>query len=55
MKFINCKPKSAFLIGALTAGAFVSGMVIGLIVNREKILTKLRKTQFKENINSSSK
>ena len=55
MKFINCKPKSAFLIGALTAGAFVSGLAIGLIIKKEKILTKLRKTQFKKNISSSSK
>ncbi len=55
MRFINCKPKSAFLIGALTAGAFISGVAIGLIVKREKIFSKLKKSQFKENRSSSIK
>ena len=43
MKLINFAIKSAFVTGALTAGAFITGATIGMLVNKEKFLTSLKK------------
>ena len=47
--------KSAFLLGALTTGAFFTGVAAGFLIKRNKIFTKLKKSQFKENKSASSK
>ena len=55
MKIIGFVAKSAFLTGALTAGAFISGLTLGVLVNREKIFDKLGKMQLKKNKSASTK
>tara|TARA_Y100000589_G_C26826053_1_gene495928 strand:+ start:129 stop:296 length:168 start_codon:yes stop_codon:yes gene_type:complete len=53
MKLIKFAIKNAFITGALTAGAFITGATIGLFVNKEKIVNKLKKSQFKKNKSAS--
>ena len=43
MKLINFAIKSAFVTGALTAGAFITGATIGMLVIKKKFLTSLKK------------
>ena len=45
---INFVIKSAFITGALTAGAFVSGVAIGVLVNKDKVINKVKKMQIKK-------
>ena len=55
MRIIPYAIKSAFLLGALTTGAFFTGATVGFLIKKNKILTKLKKSQFKENKSASSK
>ena len=48
MKLINFAIKSAFITGALTAGAFLTGATLGMLVNKEKVLDKFKKMQIKK-------
>ena len=48
MKLINFAIKSAFVTGALTAGAFITGATIGMLVNKEKVFDKFKKMQIKK-------
>ncbi len=55
MRIINFALKSAFLTGALTAGAFITGTAIGIFVNKEKALDTFKKMQLKKNKSASTK
>ena len=55
MKFLGFVVKSAFLTGALTAGAFITGAAIGTVLNKEKIVNKIKKVQLKKNHSASTK
>ena len=55
MKFVSFAIKSAFLTGALTAGAFLTGAVIGSFVKKEKIIEKIKKAQIKKNTSAPVK
>ena len=55
MKFVSFAIKSAFFTGALTAGAFITGMVIGSFVKKDKIIDKIKKAQIKKNSSASVK
>ena len=55
MKLINFAIKSAFVTGALTAGAFITGATIGMLVNKEKVFDKFKKMQIKKNDSASTK
>ena len=48
MKLINFAIKSAFVTGALTAGAFITGATIGMLVNKDKVFDKFKKMQIKK-------
>ena len=48
MKLLSFALKSAFLTGALTAGAFITGTAIGMFVNKEKALDRFKKMQLKK-------
>ena len=48
MKLIGFAIKSAFLTGALTAGAFITGAAIGLSINKDKAIEKFKKMQLKK-------
>ena len=54
MGLINLTIKGAF-IGALTAGAFLTGALMGSKTNRKKIIEKFKKMQFKRNASASKK
>jgi len=55
MKIINFAIKSAFLTGALTTGAFLTGLALGVFVNKEKAIDKFKKLQLKKNKSASTK
>ena len=55
MTMINFVIKSAFVTGALTAGAFLSGVAIGTLVNKDKVINKVKKMQIKKNNAASTK
>ena len=55
MTMINFVIKSAFVTGALTAGAFLSGVAIGVLVNKDKVINKVKKMQIKKNNAASTK
>ena len=38
MKLVSFAIKSAFLTGALAAGAFITGATVGMLVNKEKVV-----------------
>ena len=48
MTILNFAIKSAFIAGALTAGAFLTGASIGLFVNKDKAIDKIKKMQIKK-------
>tara|TARA_B100000123_G_scaffold133732_1_gene98661 strand:+ start:108 stop:257 length:150 start_codon:yes stop_codon:yes gene_type:complete len=48
MTLLNFAIKSAFVTGALTAGAFLTGATIGILVNKEKFMDKVKKMQIKK-------
>ena len=52
---INFVIKSAFVTGALTAGAFLSGVAFGALVNKDKVIDKVKKMQIKKNRAASTK
>ena len=43
MTMLNFVIKSAFVTGALTAGAFLSGIAIGTLINKDKVLNKVKR------------
>lgn len=47
MTILNFAIKSAFITGALTAGAFLTGATIGMLVNKDKVMDKVKKMQIK--------
>ena len=47
MTLLNFAIKSAFVTGALTAGAFLTGATIGMLVNKDKVMDKVKKMQIK--------
>ncbi len=53
MKIIKFAIKNAFITGALTSGAFLTGAAIGLLINKEKTIKKLKDLQFKKNKSAS--
>ena len=55
MKLINFAIKSACVTGALTAGAFITGATLGMLVNKEKVFDKFKKMQIKKNKSASTK
>ena len=55
MTMLNFVIKSAFVTGALTAGAFLSGIAIGTLINKDKVLNKVKKMQIKKNNAASTK
>ena len=55
MTMLNFIIKSAFATGALTAGAFLSGIAIGTLVNKDKVINKVKKMQIKKNSAASTK
>ena len=55
MKLLSFAVKSAFLTGALTAGAFITGTAIGMFINKEKALDRFKKMQLKKNKSASTK
>lgn len=55
MTMINFVIKSAFVTGALTTGAFLSGIAIGVLVNKDKVMNRIKKMQIKKNNAASTK
>ena len=55
MKIIPYAIKGAFIVGALTTGAFFTGAAIGVAMKNGNVLKKLKNSQFKENKSASSK
>ena len=55
MTMLNFVIKSAFVTGALTAGAFLSGIAIGTLINKDKVLNKVKKMQIKKYNAASTK
>ena len=55
MKIVPYALKGAFIVGVLTTGAFFTGSAIGLALKNNNLVTKLKKSQFKENKSASSK
>ncbi|PPR41671.1 MAG: hypothetical protein CFH30_00711 [Alphaproteobacteria bacterium MarineAlpha8_Bin1] len=55
MRLVSFAIKSAFLTGALTAGAFLTGTIIGTFVKKDKIIEKIKKAQIKKNSSASVK
>jgi len=55
MTMINFVIKSAFITGALTTGAFLSGVAIGVLVNKDKVINNVKKMQIKKNNAASTK
>ena len=54
MKIISFAIKSAFITGALTAGAFITGAVVGSLLNKDKVIDKFKKITIKKKNNSAS-
>ena len=55
MKIISFAIKSAFITGALTAGAFITGAAVGSLLNKDKVIDKFKKLQLKKNNSASTK
>ena len=55
MRIISRAIKNTFILGALTTGAFFTGAALGVFIKKNNLLTKLKKSQFKENKGASSK
>ncbi len=55
MRVVSYAIKGAFIVGALTTGAFFTGAAIGIALKNNNLITKLKKNQFKENKSASSK
>ena len=55
MRIVPYALKGAFIVGALTTGAFFTGAAIGLALKNNNFVSKLKKSQFKENKSASSK
>ena len=48
MKLLGFAIKSAFITGALTAGAFITGTTVGMLLKKDKIIDKFKKMQIKK-------
>ena len=48
MKIFKCALKGMFFTGALTAGAFLTGVTAGLFLNKEKFLKKPKNYNLKK-------
>ena len=55
MKIISFALKGAFVAGAISAGAFISGTALGMIINKEKVINKIKNMQLKKNSAASTK
>ncbi len=55
MKIISFALKSAFLTGALSAGAFITGVAVGSFIKKDKVINSLKKMQIKKNHSASTK
>ena len=55
MKIIRFAIKSAFITGALTAGAFITGAAVGTFLNKDKVIDKFKKLQLRKNKSASTK
>tara|TARA_B100000989_G_scaffold81377_1_gene58057 strand:+ start:11041 stop:11220 length:180 start_codon:yes stop_codon:yes gene_type:complete len=55
MSIIKLAISSAFVTGALTAGAFISGILIGSLSKNKDILSNIKKMSLKKNNAASSK
>ena len=50
MKLISFAIKSSFI-----TGAFLSGLALGVLINKDKVLNKFKKMQLKKNDSASTK
>ena len=55
MNIIKLAISSAFVTGALTAGAFMSGIFLGSLSKNKDILNNIKKMSLKKNNAASSK
>ena len=55
MKLISLAVKSAFITGSLSTGAFITGLLIGSFVKKDKVINKFKKMQLKKNRSASTK
>lgn len=55
MNIIKLAISSAFVTGALTAGAFMSGILLGSLSKNKDILNNIKKMSLKKNNAASSK
>ena len=55
MSLIKFAISSAFVTGALTAGAFMSGIIIGNITKNKDLINNLKKMSIKKNNAASTK
>lgn len=55
MALIKFVISSAFITGALTAGAFISGALAGNCVKKGEIIPKLKNLSVKKNTSASTK
>ncbi len=55
MNIIKLAVSSAFITGALTAGAFISGAIIGNLCKKKDFLNNLKKMSIKKNKSASTK
>ena len=55
MNLIKFAISSAFVTGALTAGAFMSGIIIGNVTKKKDLVNNLKKMSIKKNKEASTK
>ena len=55
MTLIKFAISSAFITGALTAGAFLTGTLVGNCLKKAEIVPKLKKLTIKKNQSASTK
>ena len=55
MNLIKFAISSAFVTGALTAGAFMSGIIIGNVTKKKDLVNNLKKMSIKKNKAASTK
>lgn len=55
MTLIKFVISSAFVTGALTAGAFISGTLVGNCLKKDQIIPKLKGLSVKKNSSASTK
>ncbi len=55
MNLIKFAISSAFVTGALTAGAFMTGIIIGNVTKKKDLINNLKKMSIKKNDAASTK